>query len=234
MYLVIGRGTDTFLEKVVIEPNGTDPGFTYITHLDRRLTDVGLTGSFDANTGESTINLPYDTSTSPTTMQVVIRGAWPGWKVGEECKVVGQTGYQLRVKGNIIGVPLYMGFRYEMKYRFSTPILRQQSPFGGVVGVTTGRLQLRTFYVTYAKTGYFRVEIAPLFRDTAVEEFTGRVVGSSNNVVGEVPLESGTFRFMVNSRNDQVSITLVNDSFLPCRFVAAEWEGLYQTRSRRL
>jgi hypothetical protein len=39
---------------------------------------------------------------------------------------------------------------------------------------------------------------------------------------------------MIQSKNDQVTIELVNDTFLPCHFLSAEWEAFYTARSQRV
>jgi hypothetical protein len=49
-----------------------------------------------------------------------------------------------------------------------------------------------------------------------------------------VPVERGKFRFPLMSKNDQIEIEIVNDSFLPCHFLSAEWEGFFILRSKRL
>lgn len=232
LYLVVGRGTKTYLEKIDLSANPTDEGVEYLTHLDRRVLDTGATFTYDAATDRTTVNMPYDCTEG--TVQAVVQTTTGSLKAGQSITVTDQLSASIKLKGDLRNVPLWLGRQYTMRYRFSPAVLREQTPVGGMVGVTNGRLQVRTWSVAYSKTGYFRVEVTPLYRDTLTEEFTGRVVGSSNNVVGQVPLESGVFKFMVFSKNDQVTIDLVNDSPLPCRFVSAEWEAVYNAKARRV
>jgi hypothetical protein len=140
----------------------------------------------------------------------------------------------VRVRGNLVGKPFWIGQRYEMRYRFSTPMLRSASPLGGVVAVTDGRLQLRNITVLFNQTGAFHVEFTPKFSDTYVSTFSGRQIGTGMNHIGQVPLADGTFRVSTPSKASNATIELVNNSHLPSWFTAAEWEGVYETQARRV
>ena len=100
--------------------------------------------------------------------------------------------------------------------------------------MTIGRLQLRNFNVVYNNSGFFETVVTPTARDAKTSKFTGRLVGSAANILGKVALETGTFRFGVNSNSQEVIIELRSDSFLPCYFQSAEREGYFVMRSRRL
>lgn len=128
----------------------------------------------------------------------------------------------------------FIGKPYEFRYRFSTFAIKEEAIGGGQQTINSGRLQLRKLGVAYSNTGFFKAEVTPFNRDTYVNTFSGRVAGSGNNIIGRVSIEEGTFAFPIASKNDQVVIDLVNDTFLPCFFLTAEWEAFYTTRSRRL
>lgn len=127
------------------------------------------------------------------------------------------------------GLTVYAGVPYTFRYRFSEQVLKNNNE-----PMTTGRLQLRNWNVVYSDTGFFQTEVTPTARPTKTAKFTGRLVGSSANVLGQVAIENGTFRFGVNSNAKEVNIELVSDSHLPCSFQSAEWEGFFVLRSRRL
>ena len=127
------------------------------------------------------------------------------------------------------GLTVYAGVPYTFRYRFSEQVLKNNNE-----PMTTGRLQLRNWNVVYSDTGFFQTEVTPTARPTKTAKFTGRLVGASANVLGQVAIENGTFRFGVNSNAQEVNIELVSDSHLPCSFQSAEWEGFFVLRSRRL
>jgi hypothetical protein len=126
------------------------------------------------------------------------------------------------------GRKVFAGVPYRFRYRFSEIVMKKENE-----PITIGRLQLRNLSVVYYDTGYFEAKVSPKNRDVSVVTFTGRVLGSINNTLGSVPLETGTFRVPVLAKNDQVTLELISDSFLPCAFQSAEWEGYYVLRSGR-
>jgi hypothetical protein len=81
--------------------------------------------------------------------------------------------------------------------------------------VQTGRLQLKHLTLSYNNSSYFRIEVTPQGRQTYRYEVTGRVLGDGSNVLGSVPLRSGKKSVPILSRNDRVTIELVNESWMP-------------------
>ena len=61
--------------------------------------------------------------------------------------------------------------------------------------------------------------------------FTGTTTGSG--LLGTINLEDGDYTFAVQSENDKLKITLVNDSHFPSNFINASWQGYYVTASSR-
>ena len=127
------------------------------------------------------------------------------------------------------GLKVYSGVPYTFKYTFSEQVIKENEE-----ALLRGRLQIRNMDVVYNDTSFFNVEITPKQRDKNTKTFTGRLIGSVANLIGQVPVESGRFRFPVLSKADQVTISLTSDSFLPCTFMSAEWEGLFHVRARRV
>jgi len=118
-----------------------------------------------------------------------------------------------------------------MHYRFSKQRLTEDPSKGEIIG---GRLQLHHFYLKYETTGFFKVEVTPENRDTSIHKFTGRLLGSSSSSIGDINLETGTFRFPIMSRSDRVNIDVKNDTFLPTQLSSAEYEAMFHMRSRRI
>jgi hypothetical protein len=124
---------------------------------------------------------------------------------------------------------VFAGIPFTFKYQFSEPVLKQDNK-----AITTGQLHLRNYAVVYNNTGFFKVILRPLKRQTYTRTFTGRVVGSAANILNVAAIESGTYRFGVIGHASETSVTLESDSHLPCVFQSAEWEGFFHLRSRRM
>jgi hypothetical protein len=229
LHLVIGRGAETFLETMRVD-SPLDSGIGYAIHLDRRVNSAS--GAYDAVTDTTPLTIAYNVDFGDPA-GIVTANSGP-WKIGQSIKVVSKAGNTITFKGNIVGVPLMIGLKYTTRFRFSPAQVLGQTVTGGIAAHGNGRLQVRTWSVTYKDTGYFRAEVTPAYCDTVSNEFTGRVLGSSLNLIGEFPLETGRFKFLVNAKNDLVTIDLVNDSHMPSCFVSAEWEGTYHAKSQKV
>lgn len=187
------------------------------------------------------INLSRDVTRAMTTTQfpvhldrrVILEGAGATLPYTENAIVYVSVNGKLLSESAVAtelaaGRKVFAGIPYRFRYRFSEIVMKKENE-----PITIGRLQIRNMSVVYFDTGYFEAHVSPKNRATSVVTFTGRVLGSINNTLGSVPLETGTFRVPVLAKNDQVVLELISDSFLPCAFQSAEWEGYYVLRSGR-
>tara|TARA_R100000458_G_scaffold19818_1_gene17546 strand:- start:1394 stop:3451 length:2058 start_codon:yes stop_codon:yes gene_type:complete len=223
LYLVISRSDGVFVEKVKLQyPN--DTGLTFNIRADRKTT---LTGSYNAGTNTTTWTLPY---VYDGTMVVAKSGSWSNRK-GVDITTTRPTTSTIAATGDYSAASVIVGVPYTMTYQFSTQHVREKE---GTQSVQSGRLQLRTMRVNYEDTGFFKVQVTPEARTTNEYEFTGVVLNQASSTIEDVILSDGTFRFPVQSKNDRVNISVTSDSYLPCAFQNAEWEGFYHIRSRRI
>ena len=204
IYMIVKRGTDVCLEVVNL---GTDTAIA-VTDANHPIL---LDRRVKLETGGTTA-VPY---TDSKTIYVTQDGAQ-----------IASSQLASTLSG---GQVVYAGIPYTFKYKFSEQVIKNEnSP------ITIGRLQIRNMNIVYNDSGFFKTKVTPFKRNTTNKVFTGRNLGSLNNVIGQVSIDSGTFSFPVLSKSNQVDIELESDSFLPCAFQSAEWEGFYILRSRRL
>lgn len=230
LHMIVEREDGVYMEHIDLAENATDAGFPFTVRLDRRITDADCTVFYDAATNTTTWTLPYAESGD---MSVVVRDGGSVPK-GRRISTAHPTATTLTAFGNFSSVPVFIGKDYEARLRFSSFVVREQSRGGGDVVVTDGRVQVKTLRVNYVNTGYFRIEVTPNYRDTSSTEFTGRILGQGANVVGGLPLDDGSMQVVVLSKNDQVKIDLVNDTFLPSTFISAEWTADFTVKSQRV
>ena len=227
LFLVLDRSDGLYLEKVDCSPAAVDDDATYLTHLDRKLDNTEVTESYDAGTGLTTITLPY---TIDATMKVVGK---PGGtnKAGRDISTASQTGTTITVSGDITGFDYFVGEQYTFEYTFSQQYLAlgQSSVTGSRTRIREGRLQIRNWTVSFNDTGFFQTSVTPVGRSESLSTFTGTIVGTG--LAGTVNLEDNDFTFAVQSRNENLTIKLTNNSHLPSNFVNAEWEGYYVTQA---
>ncbi|WP_067516906.1 hypothetical protein [Endozoicomonas ascidiicola] len=245
LVLLTAREGQVHIEKINLEPGAIEEDWSLHVHLDGVVSEAQVTTQF--NEGDptlegdntTTITLPYKHDTSSQPLQLITA---PGGDRTEgviedtfnsTARIVGDT-TEITLSGDWRNQPLYLGIPYEFRYRFSTLVIKEEAVGGGEMTVGKGRIQLRNISLLYNRTGYFRIEVTPFGRDTYTYTYSGRVVGSGHNQVGRVPIEEGDFTFPVASKNDTVTMEIVNDTYLPCFFLSAEWEAFYSIRSQRI
>ena len=204
IYILIKRGTNLFLERINLS---VDEATTYTTGS----FSIHLDRRVMLETGGLTA-IPY---TDANTIYIDQTG---------KIITLGQVAAKLTNSEKV-----FAGVPFTFKYEFSEPVLKQDNK-----AITTGHLQLRNYAVVFNNTGFFNVVLRPLKRTPYTRTFTGRVVGSSANILNVAAIESGTYRFGVIGNSSVTSVTIESDSHLPCVFQSAEWEGFFNLRSRRM
>jgi len=239
LYMVVNNSDGVYLEKLPLQyPN--DSLLDFHIRLDRKAVVNGFGGAiYDSINDYTTWTLPYSIDTA--TEVKVIKQQNFGDRIGTDITTTRPSPTTVRASGNHDQVlnpngtytqrDVVVGIPYDMTYEFSTQHVREK---GGAQSVQSGRLQLRTMRINYEDTGYFKVQVTPEARQTYEYEFTGVVLNQASSTIEDVILSDGTFRFPVQAKNDQVSIKLTSDSYLPVQIQNAEWEGHYTIRSQRI
>ena len=225
LYLLIERSDGVYIETIDVAPATVDTSASYLTHLDRKITNAttGVSESYNAGTDQTTITIPY---TIDNTIKLV-GASTASNTAGRDITLVSATGTSIVVSGDITAYDYFIGEQYTFTYTFSQQYmaLGEQYASGSRTRIKDGRLQIRNWTVSYNDTSYFQTSVTPKARDTETSTFTGTVVGSG--LAGRVNLEDGDFEFAVLSRNEGLVVSLSNDSHLPSNFVNAEWQGYY-------
>jgi hypothetical protein len=125
------------------------------------------------------------------------------------------------------------GTTYESRYVFSEQFPRTDGQ-NGQITLFSGRLQFLEWMMVYGPSAYFRVEVDKDSGQKFIYPFTGTVLGKYDALLGKYRLSSGEFKFPVKGASKRVQVSVVNDTHLPCSLLSAEWEGNYQTRTRRI
>lgn len=237
LYLVISRPDGLFLERVDLDPGRALGALSWVPKMDRLIIGSrATTVSYDAGTDKTTFTLPFD-ATALSAFVIDVNGP-AGRKPGETITPERPSSGQVRLTGNwsataarnsvVFGVP------FVATHRFSTLLVRQAAAGGGLSAVTEGRLQLGQMRVNFVDSGYFRAEVTPFRRQTYRYPFSGRVVGSARTQIGAPASEEGVFTFPIRTNNMEATISLINDSPYPSRFLSAEWTGDFSPRARRV
>jgi hypothetical protein len=222
------------LVKVRMGSGLTDaPINDWITHLDFRFRLT--TGTYVGGaTNQTTFNLPFPLDYAEGRLKVVndegnsvtIVGGTPAVLVEGANTGGGNTAGTVVVSGNYSDEDVWVGVPYEMKYTFSTQYLKRGP---NMPALLTGRFQILNMAVQFAETGYFKVTTETPDGASYEYEFAGDILGSS--LTGAAFLKNGQFRVPIFSKNDNITISIINNSFLPCKILSGEIEAEYTTRS---
>ena len=233
LYILVQRTEGLFIETLDFAPGQADTDSTFKIALDRRIKETQCTSRvYSAATGKTTITLPYNIS-SGVTMQVVSR-ATSSVEAGIMYNITSTTTNTLVVTGDLSSAPVWIGEKYTSRYKFSEIHLQQPSQRGGMAVVMGGRYQLRYGSLLYEDSGFFNVKVTPKYQTAYEYPFTGRILGAGSNLIGAPSIESGKFDFPLMGKHDDITIEIENDSPLPSRLLAAEWEASYNPRSSRM
>lgn len=212
MYAVIQYSDGIYLEKMNFTPKNREEDLDYLFYLDRKLylTKNDLVINEEEET--TTFTLPY-TPVNPLT--VLDKKGFPLDYTLEEKTVTVQGKYDCLIVGNTFTSLWEMPLIY----------YRQQTQNG--TKVVEGILMLREINLCYADTGYFKISVIPKYSTniTSEFEFTGKNVGLKSSTLGEINVSSATFPLPVIARNEEVTVKITNDSYLPSCFLSLEWLG---------
>lgn len=137
------------------------------------------------------------------------------------------------LQGNWVGRRLIEGELYKFKAKFSEVMIRKQDD-NGVTAYTEGRLQLKNFWVNYANCGYIKAIVECFDKETYEYVMTARLLGSGRNKIGLTALETGQFKFPVQSLSSNCSISIETELPMPVALIGAGWEGVYYKRATRV
>jgi len=249
LFMVIEEANGTSLEKLPFEAEFKEPNAEFEFHLDHKVTEAttGVSVAYNATNDVTTFTMPYRLNgtmsvigrylaANETSTYVDTRGNTIALKAGQLVQTTNTSNGStttITANGDYRNSKFIIGEPYIMHYRFS----QQRMTEGGANNageIVSGRLQLHHFYIKFEDTGFFQVEVTPENRDTSVHKFTGRLLGAASATVGQINLETGTFRVPIMSRADRVDIDVKNDTFLPTQLSSAEYEAMFHMRSRRV
>ena len=248
LFLVIEEDNVVTLEKLPFESDFKETNSEFEFHLDHKVTEgsTGVSIAFNAGTNKTTFTLPYrlrgemnvvgrylasgETSTfvDPNGTTQTLKPA----TIIQTTNLTNGSTTTIEAEGDYRNAKVIIGEPYDMHYRFSKQRITE-SPQQNSAEIISSRLQLHHFYIKFEKSGFFQVEVTPENRDTSIHRFTGRLLGTASSAIGEINLDTGTFKVPIMSKSDRVNIDVKNNTFLPTRLASAEYEGVFHIRSAR-
>ena len=247
LFLVIEEANAITLEKIPFESDFKETNADFEYHLDHKVTEAEVTVAYNSSTDKTTFTLPYRLrakmdivgrflASNETSTFVDINGVTQTLKpatVIQSTNLTNGSTTTIEANGDYRNAKVIIGEPYEMHYRFSKQRITE-TPQQNSAEIISSRLQLHHFYIKFEKSGFFQVEVTPELRDTSTHKFSGRFLGAASAAIGQLNLETGTFRVPIMSRADKVDIDVKNKTFLPTLLASAEYEAMFHMKSRRM
>ncbi len=247
LFLVIEEANTVTLEKIPFESDFKETNADFEFHLDHKVTEADVTVAYNSSTDKTTFTLPYRLrakmnivgrylASTETSTFVDVNGVTQTLKpatVIQSTNLTNGSTTTIEANGDYRNAKFIIGEPYDMHYRFSKQRITE-TPQQNSAEIISSRLQLHHFYIKFEKSGFFQVEVTPELRDTSTHKFSGRFLGAASAAIGQLNLETGTFRVPIMSRADRVDIDVKNKTFLPTLLASAEYEAMFHMKSRRM
>lgn len=219
LYLTIQYADGIYLEKMNCTQKQEDENLGFLVHLDRKLK---VTGSYDSVTDKTTYTLPYVTSAD--LLNVV--NADNGFLLDFE-----KNNNNISIEGDFEN--LIIGLPYTSIWEMGT-IYKKQATQGGGSQTIEGILMLKDLELAYSDSGYFDIKVEPLYtvQDPSHYICTCTDLGTNSAILGKVSIDSGLFLIPVLAKNDEINISMTNDSYLPSTFSSITWLGELNIRGK--
>lgn len=227
VYALVQRPDGAAFLRLDLSQDLTDPGGSYLTRLDMRVSSAGGIGvvTYDATTDTSSVPLPYqpyELDADPTRVLVAVAqsgaNSQRAYVRGQSLPVLGRSGATLKVRGDVRGIQLYVGHRISAEREESEFYLRSEAGARPV-----DHLQVAEVVYVHAKSAYYRAEVTYTDGRVASYEFAGRYLGDPSNVTDTVVIANGELRVPIACEHRGFKLRLINDSFLPSAWQTSEW-----------
>ncbi len=127
-------------------------------------------------------------------------------------------------------VEVVAGVSYKALYEPSPPVVRGQD--GRAIG--TGSLVLGSMLLNYETTGPIIFRTITRWGEVREQEFTGRTMGNTANIIGTPQLVEGQESFGVRQRSDRVRVQIETESHIPFRLRDIEYKGRFYNKGERI
>jgi len=227
---------DIVLEKITMEEDTTE-SLNFRVHGDRLILGADVTSAVLEGTPPTevtVVTMPFDDNYSldfDDTRWVAVHKT-TGNVITSNRDRGTEPDHEIRFNADIAStVTDYIFVRtFIMTNQFSPVYVRDRNG----LGITAGKLQLRTMEVAFLDSGSFCVEVTPLDRDTMTQKWTGATIGMAALADPQSVVDDGVFRFAVMADSKKTTLVMKSTSPHPLQVQAITYESTYYNRARIL
>lgn len=226
LYLIVKRNNEVVFERTVLSRGLTETGVDWVVHLDGRVSSADYVSQvYDPVADETTITMPYNLSGLNAAVVQEVNGV--------SILVKSQSTNTVVVAGDVTSLDTYCGINYETRYDFSRPLVKEQTPGGGVAAYSNIPQQVRYLNVHYNGTKHFEVDVTVGNRATRTSEFTGLNTDYTFEALDTIEVHDGTYRAPVLGSADETRVSVRTATPYPLNISHASWEISYRPRASK-
>lgn len=221
LYFVVLKSNEYCLYRMSLDVQPSD-GLSYAVFLD---------GRFDVPGCHTSFILPDILQHDETIIAVQGLGCPnPGLRAEILSVAFSSPNWVVTLKRDMDGGNVIVGTTYRSSYKPSMPLVKDSDN----VAVGTGKLKVSKFLVSVENTGGMQSQTSSSWGAQEPVEFTARFMTAVDNLVGQQPLYSGTFKVPFRAETTKAELEIWTDDHLPLTLIDIEWVGQYNKRGRRI
>ena len=231
MYVILRNEFNTFLAKIAFTKNAIDlQGEPYRAFMDMKVRYTIPRGTYNDDSFTTSIHLPTIYGANFGRGKITVLEPDGKITVFEQPAAGWHSDPWLRLRGNLEGRTVYIGFNINFVYEFSKFLIKQTAEDGSTSTEDIGRLQLRRAWVNYEESGTFDIYVE---NQSSNWKYTmaGARLGSNALRAGRLNLGTGQYRFPVVGNAKFNTVSILSDETTPLNIIGCGWEGNYLRRS---
>lgn len=215
LYLMMYRYDAAYWMTVPLNAASKDPGGSYQTRLDMRITEVGLKPIYNATNNTTSFTLPYGVQVAEqANYRVVIRKASAQYVRGTVLRITAMTEHTCVVEGNVVAEQFYAGFRIVSTRLESDFYVRTSTGH-----IPTDRLTVKNYHMNYRNS--LGGSIVVTDKKTGKQFTTSIGLPGTTELGAEPALMSGELIAGVDKDPLKCTIVAINDTPFP-----SEWTSV--------
>lgn len=217
LHVITSVGTTYNLVKLNLD-DVPDTGITYRVYLDNKVRRDDV---------ETTFTVPYTIDAIDN--YVAVQG--PGCpNPGLTTPILSESSGTITLRNNMGGGTVIFGRKFSSAYVPTQPFVRDRDG----VKVGSGKLVIKYYVLHCEDTGYIKAILSDDYGYEAEVEFTGRVLGSPSNIVGEPAVSDISYKIPYKLNANTSTLRLETTSHLPFSLLEMEWLGQWTKKGRRI
>ena len=191
-----------------------DNGVGYQVHLDSKLKHIGVNTTLLIDEADKRVYVQGTGCPNPG-MLAVVESSTP-------TAVVFSRDMQ--------GGTVYSGFTYMSQWSPTRPYHRGRD----AEPILTVKLVVSNWVVTFNNSGSFKTVVRNRFTGDTEVEFSARMIGDLNNIIGTEPVFSDALYVHAGDNADYIDLIVQCNEHTPLFLTQLEWSGAYSKRGTRL